>query len=113
MLLATTLSRSLPRSSGPAAAGCLAACEFRSTRWISLQRCCRHSHRKRKVVGLANAGADTTNSIKQAAAFGVGRGGQKLAGVLGFINDVNTPGLEAAQGLLLTNALYWDRHEES
>jgi branched-chain amino acid transport system substrate-binding protein len=68
---------------------------------------------KAKVVGLANAGADTSNSIKQAAEFGVVRGGQKLAGLLIFINDVNTLGLEAAQGMLLTNAFYWDRDEES
>jgi len=68
---------------------------------------------KAKVVGLANAGADTTNSIKQAAEFGVVRGGQKLAGLLIFINDINALGLEAAQGMLLTNAFYWDRNDES
>src|ERR1700751_1150426 len=68
---------------------------------------------KAKVGGLANAGADTTNSIKQAAEFGIVRGGQKMAGLLVFINDVNTLGLEAAQGMLLTNAFYWDRNEES
>jgi len=68
---------------------------------------------KAKVVGLANAGADTTNTIKQAAEFGTVRGGQKLAGLLVFINDVNTLGLQAAQGMLLTNAYYWDRNEES
>jgi branched-chain amino acid transport system substrate-binding protein len=68
---------------------------------------------KAKVVGLANAGADTTNSIKQAAEFGIVRGGQKLAGLLVYINDVNALGLEAAQGMLLTNAFYWDRNEES
>jgi len=68
---------------------------------------------KAKVVGLANAGADTTNAIKQAAEFGIVRGGQKLAGLLIFINDVNTLGLQAAQGMLLTNAFYWDRNEES
>ena len=66
-----------------------------------------------KVVGLANAGADTTNSIKQAAEFGIVRGGQKLAGLLVFINDINALGLETAQGMLLTNAFYWDRNEES
>lgn len=68
---------------------------------------------KAKVVGLANAGADTTNAIKQAAEFGIVRGGQKLAGLLVFINDINALGLEAAQGMLLTNAFYWDRNEES
>ena len=65
------------------------------------------------MVGLANAGADTTNSIKQAAEFGIVRGGQKMAGLLVFINDVNTLGLEAAQGMLLTTAFYWDRDAES
>jgi branched-chain amino acid transport system substrate-binding protein len=68
---------------------------------------------KAKAVGLANAGADTTNAIKQAAEFGLVRGGQKLAGLLIFINDVNTLGLQTAQGMLLTNAFYWDRNDES
>jgi branched-chain amino acid transport system substrate-binding protein len=68
---------------------------------------------KAKAVGLANAGADTTNAIKQAAEFGLVRGGQKLAGLLIFINDINTLGLQTAQGMLLTNAFYWDRNEES
>ena len=68
---------------------------------------------KAKVIGLANAGADTSNSIKQAGEFGIARGGQKLAGLLIFINDINALGLETAQGMLLTNAFYWDRNEES
>jgi len=68
---------------------------------------------KAKVVGLANAGADTQNSIKQAAEFGIVRGGQKLAGLLVFINDVNTLGLQTAQGMLLTTAFYWDRDDPS
>ncbi len=68
---------------------------------------------KAKAIGLANAGADTTNAIKQAAEFGIVRGGQRLAGLLIFINDVNTLGLEAAQGMLLTNAFYWDRNDET
>ena len=68
---------------------------------------------KAKVVGLANAGADTTNSIKQAAEFGIVRGGQKLAGLLVYINDVNALGLGAAQGMQLTTAFYWDRNEDS
>jgi branched-chain amino acid transport system substrate-binding protein len=68
---------------------------------------------KAKVVGLANAGADATNAIKQAAEFGIVRGGQKLAGLLVYINDVNALGLEAAQGMRLTTAFYWDRNEES
>src|SRR5580698_4541171 len=68
---------------------------------------------KAKAIGLANAGADTTNAIKQAAEFGLVRGGQKLAGLLIFVNDVNTLGLQTAQGMLLTNAFYWDRDDES
>jgi branched-chain amino acid transport system substrate-binding protein len=68
---------------------------------------------KAKVIGLANAGGGTINSIKQAAEFGIVRGGQKLAGLLVFINDVNTLGLEAAQGMLLTSAFYWDRNDDS
>jgi branched-chain amino acid transport system substrate-binding protein len=68
---------------------------------------------KAKVIGLANAGADTTNAIKQAAQFGIVRGGQKLAGLLVFINDVNALGLDTAQGMLLTTAFYWDRNDET
>jgi branched-chain amino acid transport system substrate-binding protein len=68
---------------------------------------------KAKVIGLANAGADTINTIKQAAEFGIVSGGQRLAGLLIFINDINSLGLEAAQGMLLTNAFYWDRNDES
>jgi branched-chain amino acid transport system substrate-binding protein len=66
---------------------------------------------KAKVVGLANAGADTINAIKQAAEFGIVKGGQKIAGLLVFVNDVNSLGLEVAQGMLLTNAFYWDRDD--
>ena len=66
-----------------------------------------------KVIGLANAGGDTINSIKQAAEFGIVRGGQKLAGLLVFINDVNSLGLQVAQGMLLTDAFYWDRDDET
>ena len=66
-----------------------------------------------KVIGLANAGADTINTIKQAAEFGIGKSGQKLAALLVFITDVNSLGLEAAQGLLLTSAFYWDMNDET
>jgi len=62
---------------------------------------------KAKVIGLANAGADTINSIKQAAEFGVVRGGQRLAGLLVFIADVQALGLQTAQGLVITNSFYW------
>ena len=64
-----------------------------------------------QVIGLANAGSDTDNAIKQAAEFGIVAGGQKLAGLLVFISDVNAVGLPVAQGLNLTTAFYWDRDE--
>ena len=64
-----------------------------------------------QVIGLANAGGDTINSIKQAAEFGITQGGQKLAGLLIFITDVHALGLQAAQGLVLTEAFYWDKDD--
>jgi branched-chain amino acid transport system substrate-binding protein len=66
-----------------------------------------------KVIGLANAGADTTNAIKQAHEFGITQGGQNLAGLLIFITDVHALGLETAQGLVLTEAFYWDLNEQT
>jgi branched-chain amino acid transport system substrate-binding protein len=66
-----------------------------------------------KIIGLANAGGDTDNSIKQAAEFGIVAGGQRLAGLLVFISDVNSLGLQAAQGLVLTEAFYWDQNDET
>ena len=66
---------------------------------------------KAKIIGLANAGADTTNSIKQAAEFGIVAGGQKLAGLLVFITDVHSLGLKTAQGLQLTETFYWDLND--
>jgi branched-chain amino acid transport system substrate-binding protein len=66
---------------------------------------------KAKVVGLANAGGDTINSIKQAAEFGIVKGGQKLAGLLVFASDVNALGLNIAQGLTLTETWYWDAND--
>jgi branched-chain amino acid transport system substrate-binding protein len=68
---------------------------------------------KAKIVGLANAGLDTTNSIKQAAEFGIVKGGQKLAGLLMTLAEVNGLGLEAAQGLILTEAFYWDHDDKA
>jgi branched-chain amino acid transport system substrate-binding protein len=68
---------------------------------------------KAEVIGLANAGGDTINSIKQAAEFGIVKGGQKLAGLLVFITDVHSIGLPLAQGLNLTEAFYWDRDDAS
>ncbi len=68
---------------------------------------------KAKVIGLANAGSDTTNSIKQAAEFGITAGGQKLAALLLFITDVHSLGLKAAQGLNFTETFYWDLNDAS
>jgi branched-chain amino acid transport system substrate-binding protein len=68
---------------------------------------------KAKIVGLANAGGDTTNSIKQAAEFGIVKGGQKLAGMLMFISDVNSLGLNVAQGLNFTETFYWDMNDST
>ena len=66
---------------------------------------------KAKVVGLANAGADTINSIKQASEFGIVKGGQKMAGLLVFISDIHGLGLQTAQGLQLTETFYWDLND--
>jgi branched-chain amino acid transport system substrate-binding protein len=66
-----------------------------------------------QVIGLANAGGDTINSIKQAAEFGIVKGGQSLAGLLVFVNDVHALGLPTAQGLIFTESFYWDRTDAS
>ena len=68
---------------------------------------------KAKIVGLANAGGDTTNAIKQAAEFGIVSGGQKLAALLLFINDVHGLGLKTAQGLTFTESFYWDLNDQT
>ena len=68
---------------------------------------------KAKIIGLANAGGDTTNSIKQAAEFGITRGGQNLAGLLVFLPDVHALGLNTAQGLMLTETFYWDLNDQT
>ncbi|MEO5695313.1 MAG: ABC transporter substrate-binding protein [Usitatibacter sp.] len=68
---------------------------------------------KAKIVGLANAGGDTINSIKQASEFGIVKGGQNLAGLLVFLTDVHGLGLEKAQGLILTNTFYWDLNDKT
>jgi branched-chain amino acid transport system substrate-binding protein len=68
---------------------------------------------KAKIVGLANAGLDTTNSIKQASEFGIVSGGQKLAGLLMTLAEVNGLGLQAAQGLVLTEGYYWDLNDKT
>ena len=66
-----------------------------------------------KVIGLANAGADTTNAIKAANEFGLVAGGQSIAALLMFISDVHALGLETAQGIQLTTGFYWDRNDET
>ncbi|TXI28668.1 MAG: ABC transporter substrate-binding protein [Ottowia sp.] len=68
---------------------------------------------KAKIVGLANAGGDTINSIKQASEFGITKGGQKLAGLLVFLPDVHGLGLNVAQGLQITEAFYWDLNDQT
>jgi branched-chain amino acid transport system substrate-binding protein len=66
-----------------------------------------------KVIGLANAGGDFTNAMKQAAEFGIVQGGQSLAGLLVFITDVHSLGLQVAQGLVMTEAFYWDQNDQT
>ena len=68
---------------------------------------------KAKIIGLANAGGDTINSIKQASEFGIVAGGQNLAGLLVFISDVHALGLKTAQGLIFTEAWYWDANDNN
>ncbi len=66
---------------------------------------------KAKVIGLANAGGDTINSIKQASEFGITQGGQSLAALLMFVNDVKALGLRTAQGLVFSETFYWDEND--
>jgi branched-chain amino acid transport system substrate-binding protein len=66
-----------------------------------------------RIIGLANAGADTINSIKQAAKLGIAQGGQRLVALLLFISDVHSLGLQIAQGLQLTSAFYWDQSDQT
>jgi branched-chain amino acid transport system substrate-binding protein len=68
---------------------------------------------KAKIIGMANAGGDTTNTIKQASEFGIVAGGQKLAGLLLFITDVHSLGLKVAQGLSFTETFYWDLNDDT
>jgi branched-chain amino acid transport system substrate-binding protein len=68
---------------------------------------------KAKIIGLANAGGDTINSIKQASEFGIVKGGQNLAGLLVFITDIHALGLPTAQGLILTETFYWDLNDQT
>jgi len=68
---------------------------------------------KAKIVGLANGGGDTINTIKQAAEFGIVSGGQNLAGIVMFISDIHSLGLKLAQGLIITEAYYWDLNDRT
>src|SRR6266540_6572254 len=68
---------------------------------------------KAKIIGLANAGGDTINSIKQAAEFGIVKGGQNLAGLLVFLTDIHSLGLPTAQGLIFTETFYWDMNDQT
>jgi len=68
---------------------------------------------KAKIVGLANAGGDTINSIKQASEFGIVSGGQKLAGLLVFVTDIHSLSLKVTQGLVITESFYWDQNDET
>ena len=68
---------------------------------------------KAKIIGLANAGSDTTNAIKQAAEFGISKGGQKMAGLLVFLTDIHALGLQTAQGLQFTETFYWNQNDAS
>jgi branched-chain amino acid transport system substrate-binding protein len=68
---------------------------------------------KAKIIGLANGGADTINTIKQAAEFGIVAGGQNLAGIVMFISDIHSLGLKLAQGLIVTEAYYWDLNDRT
>jgi len=68
---------------------------------------------KAKIIGLANAGGDTINSIKQASEFGIVKGGQNLAGLLVFLPDIHALGLEKAQGLIFTETFYWDLNDQT
>ena len=68
---------------------------------------------KAKIIGLANAGTDTINAIKQGAEFGIGKGGQQFVGLLVFLTDVHALGLEKAQGLLLSESFYWDLNPQT
>jgi branched-chain amino acid transport system substrate-binding protein len=68
---------------------------------------------KAKIIGLANAGADTINALKQGSEFGIVKGGQQFAGLLVFLTDVHSLGLDVAQGLLLTESFYWDLNDQT
>ena len=68
---------------------------------------------KAKVIGLANAGTDTQNAVRQASEFGITQGGQKLVTLLVFLHDIKGLGLQAAQGLQFTTGFYWDRNAET
>ncbi len=85
---------------------------IRSTRRISRPSCSRRRVSKAKILGLANGGTDTINAIKQAREFGL-TDSMQLVALIAFLSDVHSLGLKVAQGLLLTEAFYWDQNEET
>jgi branched-chain amino acid transport system substrate-binding protein len=95
------------------AARCSAGCAIRSIITIFSSFLLQAQSSRAKVIGLANAGGDTTNSIKQAAEFGITGGGQALAGLLVFASDVAALGLPIAHGLVLTETWYWDMNDSN
>ena len=97
----------------PTAARCSAASSIRSNNADFSSFLLQAQNSKAKIIGLANAGGDTTNAIKQAAEFGIVAGGQKLAGMLLFITDINALGLNVAQGLNFTETFYWDMNDQT
>src|SRR5262249_35122044 len=92
---------------------CLARYKLRLTPKTFLPSYYRLGPPSQKIIGLANAGGDLINSIKQAAEFGILAGGQKLAALLVFLTDIHSIGLKTAQGLTLTSAWYWYKDDAS
>ena len=88
-------------------------CAIRSRPSTSRRSCCRRRRSKAKVVALAGSGTVFVNAVKSAQEFGIRQGGQTLAGLLVWITDIKELGLQTAQGLVLTNAFYWDRDDET
>ena len=95
------------------AARCSARCAIRSSSSDFSSYLLQAQGSGAKVIGLANAGTDTTNAIKQANEFGITQAGQQLASLLLFLTDVDALGLDVAQGLVLTTGFYWDMNDET
>ena len=110
---ATRSSATPRRSCSRTAARCSARCGTRSTPPDFSSFLLQAQASKAKIIGLANAGGDTTNAIKQAAEFGIVKGGQNFAGLLVFLTDVHALGLQTAQGLIFTETFYWDMNDKT